>query len=111
MEFLKNAKDKESHGGVRPTALPPKPKPPEDEPAVYDWAADLAGKNKEHRTSVEILFINGITRTFVGATAIKYEKEIVIAGQGTIIAVPLKNILYWKTSTVKEENNGISIQR
>lgn len=111
MEFLKNAKDKESHGGVRPAAPPPKPKPPEDEPAVYDWIADLAGRNKERRVSVEILFTNGMTRSFIGTTAIKDEKEIVISGQGTMIAIPLKNILYWKTSTVKEERNGISIQR
>ena len=98
MKLWKSTKDEEFHGGVKPAAPPPKPKPPEDEPAAYDWIADLARRNKERRVSVEILFTNGIMRTFIGTTAIKHEKEIVISGQGTMIAIPLKNILYWKVS-------------
>lgn len=98
MEFWKRAKDKESHGGARPAVLPPKAMPSEDEAAAYDRITDLAGRNKERRVSVEILFTNGMTRSFIGTTAIKHEKEIVISGQSTMIAIPLKNILYWKVS-------------
>jgi hypothetical protein len=54
----------------------------------------------------EVVFVNGMTRTFVGTTAIRLGKEIVINEQDTTIVISLKNVLYFKTSTVKEENNG-----
>ena len=99
MEFLKNAKDKESHGGVRPTAPPPKPMPKSD-------------NYRRPIERVEVVFVSGMTRTFVGKT-MKLGGEITIWEQGTqeIINIPIRNVLYYKASTVKEERNGISIQR
>lgn len=99
MKLWKSTKDEEIHGGVKPATPPPKPKP----------------DDKNHRPPlrrVEVVFVSGMTRTFVGET-VKFGGEITIWEQGTqeIINIPIRNVLYYKASTVKEERNGISIQR
>ena len=98
MKSWKNAEGKEVRGGVKPAASPPPPKSKSD-------------NYRRPLERVEVVFMNGMTRTFVGTTAIRLGKEIVINEQGTMIVISLENVLYCKTSTVKEENNEISIQR
>lgn len=99
MKLRKNAEGEEVRGGVKPAASPPPPKP----------------NNKNYRPPlrrVEVVFVSGMTRTFVGET-MKLGGEITIWEQGTqeIINIPMRNVLYYKASTAKEERNGISIQR
>ncbi len=89
MKSWKNAEGEEVRGGVKP-------------------------KSDNYRQSierVEVVFVNGMTKTFVGTTAIRLGEGIVINEQGTTIVISLRNVLYFKTNTVKEERNGISIQR
>ena len=99
MKSWKNAEGEEVRGGVKPAASPPPPKPKSD-------------NYRRLLRRVEVVFVNGMTRTFVGETA-KLGREITIWEQGTqeVINIPMRNVLYYKASTVKEERNGISIQR
>lgn len=90
MKSWKNAEGEEVRGGVKPAVSPP-PKPKSD-------------NYRRPLERVEAVFVNGMRRNFVGTTAIRLGKEIVINEQGTTIVISLRNVLYCKISTVKEQH-------